>query len=91
MRLEDREALVTVFSTKDPVVVAVAKSILDGAGIQYLAWGDTANALFGGTLVGFNPSASLVKIQVRESLARDARELLRELSEPGADQATELR
>ena len=85
MRLEDRESLVTLFSTKDPGVVAVAKSILDGAGIQYLAWGDTANALFGGALVGFNPSASFVKIQVRESLAEDARELLRELSEPSAE------
>jgi hypothetical protein len=88
MRLEDRESLVTVLSTKDPVVVAIAKSILDGAGILYLAWGDTANALFGGALVGFNASASLVKIQVRQSVAEDACELLKDLSAPNSQDGT---
>ena len=33
MRLGDREDLVTVLTTKDPAVIAIAKSILDGAGI----------------------------------------------------------
>lgn len=79
MRPEDRESLVTVLSTRDPAVVAIAKSILDGAGIRYMAWGDTANALFAGALVGLSASASMVKIQVRQSEAEDAQELLREL------------
>jgi hypothetical protein len=85
MRLGDREDLVTVLTTKDPAVIAIAKSILDGAGIQYSARGETANTLFGGALVGFNGAASLVQIQVLQDIADDALELLKDLSasDPG--------
>ena len=84
MRPGDREDLVTVLTTKDPAVIAIAKSILDGARIGYLACGDTANALFGGALVGFSASGSLVRIQVRQDIAENACELLRDLAEPNS-------
>jgi hypothetical protein len=75
------EFLVTVLATRDPGIIAIAKSILDGADIQYLAKGEATNALFGGSLVGFNASASLVQIQVQRDRAEDASELLRDLTE----------
>ena len=82
MRFDDRESFVTVFSTRNAAIIALAKSVLDAAGIRYFAWGDTTNALFGSALVGLSASASVVKIQVLQSVAEHARELLKELSEP---------
>lgn len=81
MRPGDREDLVTVLKTKDPAVIAIAKSILDGAGIQHVARGETANALFGGALAGFSATASLVQIQVHRADSEDVHELLKDLSE----------
>lgn len=80
MRPGDCEDLVTVLTTRDPAVIAIAKSILDGAGIQHAAIGETANALFGGALAGFNATASLVQIQIHEADSEDAHELLKDLS-----------
>jgi hypothetical protein len=43
---ENTEELVPVFSTDHPGVIAVVKSILDEAGIQYLVKGDGLQTLF---------------------------------------------
>jgi hypothetical protein len=85
MNTEDNATLITVLATRDPGVIAIAKSILDGAGIKYLARGDAENALFGGALVGFNAKASLVHIQVLPDDASDAKELLTDLADPDHD------
>ena len=81
MRPGDCEDLVTVLTTRDPAVIAIAKSILDGAGIQHAAIGETANALFGGALAGFNATASLVRIRVHKTDSENVHELLKDLSE----------
>lgn len=87
MSTEEHDLLVTVLATRDPALIAIAKSLLDDADIQYLAKGEATNALFGGALTGFNPTASLVQIQVHRDDAADARELLKDLLTPGsADQ-----
>jgi putative signal transducing protein len=72
---------VTVLETSDPGLVAVAKSLLDSAGIHYFAKGEALQNLFGwGQLgTGFNPIVGAVQLQVAADDADDARELLRGL------------
>jgi hypothetical protein len=72
---------VTVLETGDPGLVAVAKSLLESAGIQYFAKGEALQNLFGwgqfGT--GFNPIVGVVQLQVAAEDAEDATALLRDL------------
>ena len=44
---ENHESLVTVYETGNEAVVAVIKSVLDEAGIRYLAKGEGVQDLFG--------------------------------------------
>lgn len=56
---------VTVFATGNPALVAVAKSLLDNAGITYFAKGETAQAWVGGTFgTGFNVITGPTELQV---------------------------
>ena len=79
--------LVTIFETGDPSLVALAKSLLDSAGIEFAAKGDAIQDLFG--LGRFPGGSNLVTgpvvFQVRPEDATEARSLLRELrqDEPG--------
>ena len=70
--------LITVLATGNEAIIAVAKSLLDDASIEYFVQGEGLQNLFGfGTLgTGFNPITGPVKIQVNEDRAAEAREVL---------------
>lgn len=74
---------VTVLSTGKQADIAVAKSILEAAGIRYFIKGEGVQDLFGyGRLgSGFNPITGPIKIQVSRSDEKEARELLEHLSD----------
>lgn len=77
--------LVTVFETGDPAAIALVKSLLDSAGIDFSAKGDNIQDLFG---VGrFPGGANLVtgpvEFQVRPEDAAKARSLLSDLDRAG--------
>ncbi len=71
---------VTVFSTGNPALLAMAKSILEEAAIVYLAKGEGLQNLFAaGSIGGYNPALGPVEIQVAAEFASEARALLQEL------------
>jgi hypothetical protein len=70
--------LVTVFETADPGLAAVAKSLLDDAGIDHTIRGETQANVFGwGTRM--SPGVGVPAFQVREQDAARATELLARL------------
>lgn len=69
--------LVTVFESGNPALLALAKSLLEGAGIPYLVKGGEFQDVF--TL----PLTAPIQLQVEPERAEEAAELLRELT-PGA-------
>ncbi|HET9940575.1 MAG TPA: DUF2007 domain-containing protein [Candidatus Eisenbacteria bacterium] len=80
--------LVTVFETGEPAFVALAKSVLDSAGIEFTAKGEGLQDLFG---VGrFPGGANLVTgpvaFQVRPEDADRAKTLLSELHHGGDEE-----
>jgi hypothetical protein len=82
----DKEKLVTVYKTGHHGTIAVIKSILDEAGIEYFAKGETVQDFIGvgvfGT--GYNTLTGPVEIQVLEENAEYAKELLAGISDaPG--------
>ena len=80
---EDHERLVTVYETGSEGIIAVIKSILDEAGIRYLAKGEGVQDLFGvGVLgTGFNPITGPVEFRVMPEDEEYARELLKDVTE----------
>jgi hypothetical protein len=91
VRPERREAssdLVTVLETGSQSLVAVASSILDGAGIPYIARNDRLQNLFGwGSIgTGFNVAMGMVRVQVPPDREQEARALLTELPKPLAEE-----
>lgn len=76
---------VTVLETGDPALLAVAKSLLEDAGILYFAKGEGTQDLFaaGRFGTGFNPIIGAVQLQVAADDADEARERLRDLQTPG--------
>ena len=88
------EDLVTVLSSSDPAVIAVAKSLLEEAGIRYFAKGEGLQDLFAlGRVGGFNPIMGPVEFQVPKASEQQARELLedleKEMEDFGGDDADE--
>jgi len=79
--MSDVSDVVTVFETGNPALIALAKSILDGAEISYMVKGEDLQALFGaGQLgTGFNLVVGPVQIQVRRKDEAVARQLLDEI------------
>ncbi|SFG84269.1 Putative signal transducing protein [Desulfotomaculum arcticum] len=75
--------LIEIMATGDPAKIMVAKSILDEAGIKYLAKGEGLQDLFamGRIGTGFNPLVGPVKFLVRDEDQEIAKELLKELQE----------
>jgi hypothetical protein len=67
--------MVTMLTTYDFGLVSLAKSILDGAGIGYLAKNEGLQAT-----AGQGPALGPMEICVSEADAETARELLRELT-----------
>jgi Putative prokaryotic signal transducing protein len=74
--------LVTVFRTGDAGLIALAKSLLEGEAIEYLARGDGLQDLFGWGRLGssFNYIVGPVEFVVRSDDAPRARALLRDLA-----------
>jgi hypothetical protein len=70
--------LVTVLETGDQSLVAVAKSVLDGAGIPSIARNERLQNLFGwGTIgTGFNAAMGPIRVQVLREDEAVAKELL---------------
>lgn len=63
--------LITVFASQDNVLIAMAKSFLEDAGIEYFVKGEDLHSLLNyGTVIG--PA----EIQVAEEDAEDARKIL---------------
>jgi hypothetical protein len=83
--------LVSVFRTGDAGLVALAKSLLDAEGIEYMARGDGLQDLFGwGRLGGgFNYVVGPVEFVVRRDDAQRAGVLLRDLTVPSSTESAE--
>lgn len=79
--------LVTVLETGDQSLIAVAKSVFDGAGISYIARNERLQNLFGwGTIgTGYNVAMGPIRLQVLPQDAEAARELLAAQAPPGTD------
>ncbi|MBI3263546.1 MAG: DUF2007 domain-containing protein [Acidobacteria bacterium] len=72
---------VTVLESSDPALLAVAKSLLEDAGIEHFAKGEVLQNFFGwGSLGVFNPVAGPVQLQVSAEDAEEATALLLDLS-----------
>jgi hypothetical protein len=75
-RMKEKDgAWVTVFASGDPGRIAVAKSILEGSGIRYVARNDDV----GPALSIYNRSAALVELQVAPADRTSAEEALETL------------
>ncbi len=73
---------VTVLSTGNPAILAVAKSLLDNAGIEYFARGETASSWVGGAFgVGFNVATGPVELQVDRTKLEEAKTILDHIGE----------
>jgi hypothetical protein len=79
----DKEKVVTVLSTGNEAVIALAKSILDDAGIRYFAKNEGVENLIGVGVIGtgFNPVIGPIELQVLEEDAATAKKLLENISE----------
>jgi hypothetical protein len=73
--------LVKALVTGDAGLIAVARSLLDAEGIEYLLRGDGLQDLFGfGRLTSFNYLVGPAEFWVRAEDAQRARELLKDLT-----------
>jgi hypothetical protein len=74
--------LTTVLCTGDPALVAMAKSLLEDEGIEYLVRGEGLQDLFGwGRLgAGYNILTGPAEFAVRSADAERARRLLHDLA-----------
>lgn len=78
----DLVEFVTVFTTGNPAILAVAKSLLDNAGITYFAKGETAQSWVGGTFgTGFNVITGPAELQVDDKDLAEAKEILDHVGE----------
>ncbi|MBX7045060.1 MAG: DUF2007 domain-containing protein [Ignavibacteria bacterium] len=83
MKHEDNSYAVTVFESGHEGLIALAKSMLDETGIEYVVKGEGVENLLGVGVMGtgFNPVTGAIQIQVLENRADEARELLKDLKE----------
>jgi hypothetical protein len=83
LKKEDKERFVTVFASGNKAIIAVAKSILDDAGIEYFAKNEGVEDLFGIGVVGtgYNILTGPIELQVVGKNKKEAKELLKDLSE----------
>ncbi len=83
MKHEDKSYAVTVFESGHEGVIAVAKSMLDEANIEYSVKGEGVENLLGVGVMGtgFNPITGAIQIQVLDDKAEYARELLKDLKD----------
>lgn len=83
MSNQDNEFLVSVYKTGNQAIVAVVKSILDEAGIKYMAMGENLQNLFGlGSIgTGYNILTGPVDFRVMPEDEEYAKELLKDIDE----------
>jgi len=75
-------AFVTVFESGNPTIIAMAKSLLESAEIQYFVNGEQLQDLFGGRMAyGFNPVIGATEIQVAEDEVEEALTLLEDMDD----------
>jgi hypothetical protein len=76
--------LTAVFSSGDPALIALAKSLLEGEGIEYLVRAEGVQDLFGWGRIGagYNIITGPAEFVVRDDNAERARELLHDLLTP---------
>ncbi|MBI3365301.1 MAG: DUF2007 domain-containing protein [Ignavibacteriae bacterium] len=63
---DENSALITVYATRNPAIIAIIKSLLDDVGIEY--------AVEGETLLGLVPFLDMTRFKVRaedEELSRE--------------------
>ncbi len=91
MEAQDKEKLVTVFKTGHHGTIAIVKSILEEAGIEYAAKGEQVQDLIGAGIfgVGYNPITGPVEFQVLEDNAEYAKELLKDVEDFPPEQEEE--
>ena len=77
----------TVLATGDPLLLGLAKSLLDDAGIIYVTKGEALQEVIGvGRFgIGMNPIAGPVELQVRSEDAGEARRIVSDLDEGKSD------
>jgi hypothetical protein len=82
---------VTVFTSRDPALLPVVRSILESEEVPFFVRGEELQDLFGiGRLgLGFNPIVGPIEIQVQAADAERARELLAEIEPSETDTETE--
>jgi hypothetical protein len=87
MKREQGDEPVTVLESGDAALLAVAKSLLESAGIPFFAKGEGVQDLFaaGRFGTGFNPFVGPVRLQVAAEDVNDAKALLRDLDTEGGD------
>ena len=82
-------ALVSILATGDAGIIAIAKSLLEGEGIDYFVRGDGLQDLFGlGRVTGFSFAMGPAEFWVREDDANRARELLKDLTVSDPDKSS---
>jgi len=76
---KDEDKFITVLRTGNQGQIAIAKSLLDEAGIPYIAKGEGVQDLFGAGRIGggYNYITGPVEIQVRASDESEALDLLK--------------
>src|SRR4051794_37062003 len=80
--------LVCAFTTGNPALIAIAKSLLEGEGIDYLVRGDGLQDLFGvGRVTNYSFAMGPPEFWVREEDAERTRALLADLGP--ADQGSD--
>ena len=83
-------ALVPILRTGDPGLIPLAKSLLEGEGIEYLVRGEDLQDLFGaGRLGGYNYVTGPAEFLVRTEDAERARALLDGLDAPPPEPAAD--
>ncbi|MGB7622083.1 MAG: DUF2007 domain-containing protein [Terriglobia bacterium] len=82
-RAVQSDSLVTILTIEDPAILAYAKSLLKGAGIQFLVKGEGLQDLFGAGRIGtgFNLVSGPIELQVEPQDEEKARRLLSEIQE----------
>ncbi len=82
MTSRQTEGWTTVLVSRNPAVLAIAKPLLDVAGIKYFAKGEGLQDLFalGRLGTGANPVVGAVQLQVSLTRADEARRLLQHLT-----------
>jgi hypothetical protein len=91
MENENKKKLVTVYKTGHHGTIAIIKSILDEAKLEYSVKGEGIQDLIGAGVfgVGYNPITGPVEFQVLEENEEYAKELLKDIEESTGNEEEE--